>query len=277
MENRGMKKMVSFLQRRLTAVPSIAVVLGSGLGQLVEVLRKPVTIPYASIPGFPLSSVKGHSNALHAGVVEGVRVLLFSGRFHYYEGFSMEEVTLHVRLSHALGIRTLLLTNAAGGINRKFPMPSIMLIRDHINLMGTNPLIGRGKGGFTDMTEAYDPGLAWKMVQSARDEKIQIQQGVYAALTGPAYETPAEIRMLARLGADAVGMSTVPETIMARSLGLRVVALSAITNRAAGLAGKPLDHEDVVASSYILSERLVRLVSTFIRKTFKEGSEGQRR
>lgn len=268
MEIHSLKKMVSYLHRHLKNVPSVAIVLGSGLGKLVQVLKNPVTVPYSSIPGYPLSSVKGHSNALHAGSVEGVRVLLFSGRFHYYEGFTMDEVTAHVQLSHALGIGNMLLTNAAGGINRKFPMPSIMLIRDHINLMGTNPLIGREKTEFTDMTEAYDPGLATKMLQSAREEKIPLQQGVYAALTGPSYETPAEIRMLARLGADAVGMSTVPETIMARRLGLRVLGLSAITNRAAGLAGKPLDHADVVASSDLLSERLVRLVSTFIRKTF---------
>ncbi len=266
MDKIEIKKIAGFVSRKIRIKPVIGIILGSGLGGLTSLLEKPVVLPYSSIPGFPKSRVKGHANALHAGVFSGVPILLFSGRFHFYEGFPMEQVTTTVRLANALGIQNLLVTNAAGGINRSFGLPSIMIIKDHINLMGTNPLIAQKEVEFSDMTDAYDRNFIGLFKRCAKDERIKVREGVYAAMTGPSYETPAEIRMLEKMGADAVGMSTVPEVIMARRLGLRVAGLSVITNRAAGITGKPLNHSEVMESSHLISERMIRLVGSFVRE-----------
>jgi purine-nucleoside phosphorylase len=223
----------AFLARRLTERPGIAVVLGSGLGDL-DLGPMSDRIPYAKIPGFPRTGVGGHAGVLTAG---GGLVVL-RGRAHYYEGLSMEEVVRPVRVLARLGVTTLLLTNAAGAVNPKFRPGDLMLIRDHLNLMGAHPL--RGAASFVDLTEVYDRGLR---------RRVRLPEGVYAAMPGPSYETPAEIRMLRTLGADAVGMSTVPEAIAAREAGLRVLGISLITNLGAGLGRRPLSHAEVLEAS----------------------------
>jgi purine-nucleoside phosphorylase len=218
--------------------PTVAIVLGSGLGFLGESLGDAVRVPYARIPGFPPPGVAGHAGELIAGALEGKAVLMQSGRFHLYEGYEPATAALPVRVFHALGVRTLLLTNAAGGIRRTFGAGTLMLIADHLNLMFRNPLVGpvaEGDERFPDMSDPYDAELRALARRVARERGIALEEGVYAGLLGPSYETKAEIRMLERLGADAVGMSTVPEVLAARARGVRCLGVSAITNAAAGL------------------------------------------
>ncbi|MDX2192955.1 MAG: purine-nucleoside phosphorylase [Gemmatimonadales bacterium] len=243
--------------------PGVAVVLGSGLGAFAERLEDAVRLPYRAIPGFPEPTVAGHGGELACGTIAGRAVLVQSGRFHLYEGHDAEVAARPVRAFAALGIRTLLLTNAAGGIRRTFEPGTLMLLADHVNLMARNPLVGAvqpGEARFPDMSAPYDPGLRALARAVARARGIALEEGVYAGLLGPTYETPAEIRMLERLGADAVGMSTVPETIAARALGLRVLAISTITNKAAGLGLAPLDHEEVMATGREAAGRLGSLL-----------------
>lgn len=258
-----------FLRQRLGAIePRVAIVLGSGLGGLADAVSEPVRIPYREIPGFPGVSVAGHAGVLVAGRIAGVPVLLQSGRFHLYEGHPAETAALPVRVFAELGIGTLILTNAAGGLRTTFRIPTLMLIADHINLMWRNPLIGavvEGEERFPDMSQPYDRELRAAAREVALREGITLEEGVYAGLLGPSYETPAEIRMLARLGADAVGMSTVPETITARARGMRVLGISSITNRAAGLAAAPLAHEEVMQAGRQLAGQLERLVRGVLR------------
>ncbi|HEU6453607.1 MAG TPA: purine-nucleoside phosphorylase [Gemmatimonadaceae bacterium] len=229
--------------------PLLALVLGSGLGGVVESFEDDARVPYAEIPHFPETSVQGHGGELVVGVLEGAEILAFAGRFHLYEGYSAEAAAFPVRLAHALGARTLIVSNAAGGISRTFRPGDLMVIRDQINLMWRSPLTGDVRPDeprFPEMVDAYDPALADIMVASARDAAIPVVEGVYAGVAGPSYETPAEIRMLERLGADAVAMSIIPEVIAARSLGMRVGGISCITNPAAGVTAQRLDHSDVV-------------------------------
>ena len=236
--------------RRKCGAAEIAVVLGSGLGDYAERLTDKTTLPYAEIPNFPVSTVEGHVGNWHAGTLGGRRVYVMQGRFHAYEGYSMEEVTLPIRVMARLGVKTLILTNAAGGINTSFPQGCLMLIDDVINLSGRNPLIGPNKGEFgprfPDMTHALDPALKQLARDTAKELNIPLQQGVYCWLTGPSYETPAEIRALRILGADAVGMSTVPEIIVGRHSGMKVLGISCITNMAAGIEDKELDMYEVI-------------------------------
>lgn len=237
--------------------------LGSGLGRLADSVAAPVRVPYRDIPGFPGVSVAGHAGLLVGGRIEGVPVLVQSGRFHLYEGHGAETAALPIRVFAALGIQRLILTNAAGGLRATFRIPTLMLLADHINLMWRNPLIGavaEGEDRFPDMSEPYDRDLRDLARTVALREGIPLEEGVYAGLLGPSYETPAEIRMLARLGADAVGMSTVPETVAARARGMRVLGISSITNLAAGLSAAPLSHADVMQAGEQLSGQLERLV-----------------
>ena len=242
------------LPAELTAFnPELGLILGSGLGffadERIEVLGR---LPYGEIEGFPLSTVPGHAGQFVWGRLAGRRVLCMQGRFHFYEGYAMQQLTLPVRMMHQLGVRTLLLTNAAGGINASFQPGDFMLIEDHINFLGSNPLIGvNSEHGvrFPDMTEVYDRALRAQIGAWAQAAGIDLKRGVYLATTGPSFETPAEIRAFARLGADAVGMSTVPEAIVARQLGLRVIGISCITNAAAGLSAGPLSHEEVAETA----------------------------
>jgi purine-nucleoside phosphorylase len=247
--------------------PRVAVVLGSGLGALADRVELPVRIGYDAIPGFHVPRVEGHRGELVVGTVGGVPVLLQGGRFHMYEGHSAAEAALPVRVFATLGIGTLIVTNAAGGINRGFAPGTLMLIRDHLNLTGRNPLEGpelQGEVRFPDLSAAYDPALRQRARQVATERGLSVEEGVYAGLLGPNYETPAEIAMLATLGADAVGMSTVVEVIAARARGMRCLGISLVTNPAAGISATPLDHAEVMSAAQEAGGRLGRLVEGII-------------
>ena len=239
-----------FLQQKLSEPPELALVLGSGLGGLADQIQDPVVIPYREIPGFPLSTAPGHAGQFVAGRLAGRRVLCMQGRFHYYEGHEMSAIALPVRVIKALGCQALILTNAAGGVNWDFSVGDFMLITDHINFMGANPLRGANDDAigprFCDMTHVYTPALQDKARAVAARQKVTLREGVYLGYMGPSYETPAEIRAFRTLGADAVGMSTVPEAIAASHCGLPVLGLSLITTMAAGMAGKRLDGDEVI-------------------------------
>lgn len=268
MEDSGsMEETIAFLRERVTRAPAAALVLGSGLGGLADEIQDAVRIPYEEIPGFPRSTVAGHAGALVAGILNGVEVVAMQGRFHLYEGWAPAEVARPVRALAALGAELLLLTNAAGGVRPGMEPGELMLMADHINLTGRNPLVGPVVGReerFPDMSEPYDAELRRLAEALALELRIPLTQGVYAALLGPSYETPAEIRMLRVLGADAVGMSTVPEVLVARALGLRVMGISCITNLAAGLGAATLSHAEVMAVGAGVRDRLAALVRAFL-------------
>lgn len=230
--------------------PAIGLVLGSGLGAFAHTLDEATAVPFGAIPHFPTSTAVGHRGELVLGRSRGVPVAVMAGRVHFYEGYTPQQVVFPVRVLGHLGIRTLVLTNAAGAVNTAFAPGELMILRDHINLMGMNPLMGANDDSlgprFVDLSAVYDPGLRALAESACHAAGVHVHAGVYAGLSGPSYETPAEIRMLRTLGADAVGMSTVPEAIAARHMGLRVVALSCITNMAAGVLDQPLDHAEVL-------------------------------
>ena len=243
--------------------PAAAIVLGSGLGALANDIDAVARIPFRAIPGFPESSVVGHAGEVIAGTLCGTPMLALAGRFHAYEGHDIRLAALPARVAHALGARILIVSNAAGGINRLWQPGDLMLIRDHINLMFRNPLIGTVEEGdlrFPDMSEPYDDGLVSLARRVAAEQGILLREGVYAALLGPAYETPAEVRMLEVLGADAVGMSTVPEVIVARAIGMRVLGVSCITNLACGLSATPISHDEVLEVTSRAAVRFTALV-----------------
>ena len=246
------KKALNLLKKSTRLRPRLAIILGSGFHQAVAEMTIEKEIPYHTIPGFPPVGVAGHSGRLLLGKLAGVEVLVLSGRAHFYEGHSMEEITFPMRTAAAFGIRDVLLTNAAGGIRRGFKPGDFMAITDHINFMGTNPLRGPNPPGlprFVEMTHTYDVQLTRCITQSAQTCGIKLHKGVYIAVSGPCYETPAEIRAFGKMGADAVGMSTVPEAIVARHHGLRVAGISCITNIAAGLGGGTLSHNEVLETA----------------------------
>ncbi|MFL6211687.1 MAG: purine-nucleoside phosphorylase [Pyrinomonadaceae bacterium] len=248
----------------------IALVLGSGLGAFADDLTDAVALDYAEIPGFARSTVEGHAGRLVCGQVDGVPVAAMQGRFHYYEGYEWEDVTFPMRVLGALGIKVLVLTNAAGGLNNSLTQGSLMLISDHLNLMGANPLRGandpRFGPRFPDLSEVYDREFQEIAIHAARAMNIELRRGIYAALQGPSYETPAEIRMLRALGADAVGMSTVPESIVARHMGLKVLGISCITNMAAGVSDQPIDHAEVIETGERVRATFAELLRRVIPK-----------
>lgn len=247
--------------------PDLAIVLGSGLGSLADEIEEPVTLPYDAIPGFPNVTVAGHAGTLRVGQLSGVRVAALAGRFHLYEGHDAGTVALPVRALARTGVPGLVVTNSAGGINRTFRAGDLMLIDDHINLMPSNPLIGKvlpGEERFPDMSAPYDPEWLRLAADAALAEGIRAVRGVYCGLLGPSYETAAEVRMLHRMGADAVGMSTVLEVIAARAAGMRVLGISIITNPAAGLAPGALVHEDVLAAGERAAVDLSRLLRRIV-------------
>jgi len=249
--------------------PRVAIVLGSGLGFLADDVADPIRILYSTIPGFPEPGVAGHKGELVAGTLEGVPVIVQAGRFHLYEGHPAVVAGLPARVFGELGVQVLIVTNAAGGVRRTFPGGTLMLIADHINLMGRNPLIGQPEPGeqrFPIMHEPYDAELRALARAVAREAKIHMEEGVYAALLGPSYETPTEVRMLERLGADAVGMSTVPEVLVARSRGMRCLGFSIITNPGAGITGEALSHEEVLAVSEQVARRLSVVLKGVLRR-----------
>ena len=248
----------------------LAIVLGSGLGGFAEEFTDAVTIPYRDIPGFVSSTAQGHAGSLVAGKIEGVPVLAMQGRVHYYEGYSLEQVTFPIRTFRLLGVDTLVLTNAAGGIDVQLSQGALMVISDHLNLMGVNPLRGpndeRFGPRFPDLTEVYARELQELVVEESKALGITVRRGVYGALAGPSYETPAEIHMLRAVGADAVGMSTVPEAIVARHMGLKVLGISCITNMAAGISESPINHDEVMETGQRVRETFTRLLRGVIAK-----------
>jgi purine-nucleoside phosphorylase len=256
-------------ERLEVRAPVAGIVLGSGLGGLAHRLEDARRVPFAEIPGFPPPTVEGHAGALLSGRLAGREVLALAGRFHLYEGHGADLAALPVRVFHALGAPTLVVSNAAGGVRRTFRCGDLMLIHDHINLMGRNPLIGPAEPGetrFPDMSAPYDSALLALLREAAAEQRIAVVEGVYAGLLGPTYETPAEVRMLERLGADAVGMSTVPEVIVARALGMRVAGVSCITNLACGISLTPLDHAEVIETTTRVGEQFVRLVEGLVAR-----------
>jgi purine-nucleoside phosphorylase len=263
---------VAVVRDRSPLRPTIGAVLGSGLGAFADALQDSVAVPFDEIPHFPASTVEGHAGALVVGSIEGVPLAVLKGRVHFYEGRSLEDVVFPVRVLGRLGVRTLCLTNAAGAINQAFQAGELMVLSDHINLLG-NPLVGPNEAElgprFPDMSEAYDPELRRIAARAGAAAGVTTHEGVYIAVTGPSYETPAEIRMARTLGADAVGMSTVPEVIAARHMGMRVLALSCLTNLAAGVSKQPLDHRDVL----VVGERLRSTLLDVLTRVVTEANE----
>lgn len=262
------QKTAARIRRQSPLRPKLAVILGSGFGAFLNRLEMETTIPFRRLAGFPQPRVPGHEGNLVLGYLDGVPLLVLSGRAHFYEGHTMAEVTFPIRVLAEFGVQALLLTNAAGGINPRFRPGEFMLLTDHINFMGVNPLRGEQTSGancFVDLTQVYDRGLNQLLKKAARQTRVRIRSGVYVAVSGPTYETPAEIRAFAKLGADAVGMSTVPEAIVARQCGLRVAALSCITNLAAGRSPRPLSHDDVLEVGARVQSHAAALLRNFVR------------
>ncbi|MBP1962040.1 purine-nucleoside phosphorylase [Paenibacillus aceris] len=267
----------AFIQQKLgSAAPVIGLVLGSGLGDMANQVENPITIDYSDVPHFPVSTVEGHEGRFVAGTLEGKQVIVMQGRFHYYEGYDMKKVVFPVYVMKAIGVQTVVMTNAAGGMNRGFKAGDLMVISDHLNMTGDNPLIGPNHSDlgvrFPDMSEAYNReyrALAHKLAHSISGEDgvpLKLQEGVYAGITGPTYCTPAELMMLARIGGDAIGMSTVGEVIAARHAGLNVLGISCITDMAVGEELEPLTHEQVVAVANRTKPKFIALVKAFVRE-----------
>lgn len=261
-----------FIRLRLgdRPLPRLAVVLGSGLGKLADLIQDPVAIPYHEVPHFPVSTVEGHAGRLVIGDLpapsgERTPIVAFQGRFHLYEGYPAHQVVFPIRCLGRLGVRAFVITNAAGGINPGFQPGDLMVISDHLNLTGQNPLMGshddRLGPRFPDMSAAYDEELRGLLRGCAGDLGLRLQEGVYCVLSGPSYETPAEVRMLQRLGADACGMSTIPEVVACRQMGVRVLGISLISNLAAGIARHPLTHAEVIETAQRVAEDFTRLVA----------------
>lgn len=266
---RTLDSAVAFLRTRLPVQsPAAAIVLGSGLGGLAKRIAGATRVAYRDIPGFAEPRVEGHAGELLHGTLGGREVLALAGRFHMYEGHEAEHSAFPVRVVHALGARTLVLSNAAGGIRRTFSPGQLMVIADHINLMFRNPLLGRvvaGDDRFPDMSAPYDPGLIRQLHTAANALGIRLEEGVYCGLLGPTYETPAEVRMLERMGADAVGMSTVPEVVVGRAMGMRCAAVSCITNPAAGTSPHPINHQEVIEVTRVAAADFERLVEALVQ------------
>src|SRR6476469_9094235 len=256
------------ISSRTTETPRLAIVLGRGLGGVADDFDEPVGIPYEEIPGFARSTAEGHAGRLVIGKIDQVPLVAMQGRVHFYEGYSLEQVPFPILAFKLLGIKTLILTNAAGGVNVQLTQGALMVLSDHLNLMGDNPLRGpndsRFGPRFPDLTSAYSPELQEIAVAEAKALGVEIRRGIYAALAGPSYETPAEIHLLRGLGADAVGMSTVPEAIVARHMGLEVLGISCITNMAAGISDEPINHEEVMATGDRVRETFAELLRRVI-------------
>lgn len=262
----------SFLRGQLGALrPHVGIVLGSGLGAAADAILDPVIVPYDKIPHFPQSTVEGHSGRIVAGLLGGATVIVMQGRVHFYEGYSLKQITFPMRVLGALGVKAVVLTNAAGGIDESYKIGQLVLIADHINMMGWNPMVGpndprfgfaRPNAGlrFFDMSEAYSKRLRTIAKQAAEQEGMALEEGIYLAVSGPSFETPAEIRAYRTLGATLVGMSTVPETIVARHMGMEVLGISCVTNLAAGLSPTPLSHSEVFEAGRQVERRLSTLL-----------------
>jgi purine-nucleoside phosphorylase len=259
----------NYLVEHVTALPELGVILGSGLGALADLVEEKVVIPYKDIPHFPISTVEGHAGQLVFGKVEGRKVVVMQGRFHFYEGYTMQEVTFPIRVMQVLGVTGLIVTNAAGGINTDFHPGDLILIKDHLNMMGDNPLRGANLSNlgprFPDLSEAYNRDWRQKGLAIAKDLGINPHEGVYVAVSGPNYETPAEIRYLRSIGADMVGMSTVPEVIVANHGGMQVLGISCVTNMAAGILGQKLSHVEVMETAGRIEKQFVHFVQALVK------------
>ncbi|WP_110111217.1 purine-nucleoside phosphorylase [Bacillus sp. CGMCC 1.16541] len=270
MNREVMKKSTQFIQEKYETTPKVGLILGSGLGVLADEIQDAVKIPYNEIPEFPVSTVEGHAGQLVLGTIHDVPVVAMQGRFHFYEGYGLDKVTFPVRVMKELGVETLIVTNAAGGVNESFQPGDLMIITDHINNFGTNPLIGPNDSDlgvrFPDMSEAYCKNLRALAKDVANKLTIDVQEGVYVGNTGPTYETPAEVRMLRTLGGDAVGMSTVPEVIVARHAGMKVLGISCISNMAAGILDQPLHHDEVIETTEKVKQQFLLLVKELVRE-----------
>jgi len=261
---------VEFLRARIKEVPEVALILGSGLGVLADEVENRTEINYSDIPYFPISTVEGHAGRFVFGDLEGKKVIMMQGRFHFYEGYDMKNVVFPIRVLNRLGVKNLIVTNAAGGVNTEFNAGDLMIITDHINMAGTNPLIGRNMDEFgprfPDMSSSYNKDLIKLAEKVASEKGLNIKKGVYLMMTGPSYETPAEIRMVRILGGDAVGMSTVPEVIIANHCKMNVLGISCITNMAAGILDQPLNHEEVIETSNRVRDSFKALIRGIVNE-----------
>ncbi|MVP00107.1 purine-nucleoside phosphorylase [Paenibacillus lutrae] len=259
-----------YIEKELGFRPTIGLILGSGLGVLADLIEDAVVVAYKDIPHFPVSTVEGHAGELVAGRIKGREVVMMKGRFHQYEGYGAETVAFPVRVMKALGVSTLIVTNAAGGVNTSYEVGDLMVIQDHINFMFRNPLIGPNDDElglrFPDMSEAYSRRLGKLAHGVAEKQNFSLREGVYLGLLGPTYETPAEIRMIRTLGADAVGMSTVPEVIVARHAGMEVLGFSCISNMAAGILDQPLSHQEVMETTERVKPKFLKLILGIIEE-----------
>ncbi|SCG83334.1 purine-nucleoside phosphorylase [Proteiniborus sp. DW1] len=261
---------IQYLASRTNSKPKIGIILGSGLGPLADEILNADIIKYDEIPNFPTSTVQGHKGQLVVGELEGKKVIAMQGRFHYYEGYPIDKVTFPVRVMRALGVDTIIITNAAGGVNREYAPGDLMVITDHINFTFDNPLIGKNYDElgprFPDMSHAYDKSLIDLAIKSANNLNLNIKQGVYMWNSGPTYETPAEVRVATFLGADAVGMSTVPEVITAVHGGMKVLGISCITNMASGILDQPLNHSEVIETSERVKNDFISLIKEILKE-----------
>lgn len=264
------EKMENNVEKILDFKPEVGLILGSGLGDYGEKLENPEYIEYCTIEGFPVSKVDGHKNRFILGKLYGKRIIAMQGRFHYYEGIEQRKIAIPIHIMKDAGVKVLILTNAAGGVNTSFKAGDLMVLTDHINLSGSNPLRGENdeKYGsrFPDMSQIYDRELRERLLKEMEKKGINLEQGVYAMNSGPQYETPAEVKMLRILGADAVGMSTVPEAILARHCGMKVIGISCITNMAAGILEKPLNHIEVCETAQQVKSIFESVIDTILKE-----------
>ena len=271
-EQKIIQDAVQIIRDRVDFDAEVGMILGSGLGDYADRIENAVKIPYSAIPNFPVSTVDGHAGQFVLGSCKGKKVIAMQGRVHYYEGYTQKEITLTIRIMKRIGVRKVLLTNAAGGVNRSFAPGTLMMIRDHINYSGSNPLIGRNfeEDGprFPDVSRVYQKELRQKLKVLAEQEGIHLEEGVYMMFSGPCYETPAEVRMAGIVGADAVGMSTVPEAIVCAHCGIPVLGISCITNYAAGILDQPLSHQEVVETAERVKSTFVKVVDLVLSDVF---------
>lgn len=265
----SIKRAAEYIESKVNNMPTKAIILGSGLGELAEDVKNPIYLNYTDIPSFPSSTAPGHKGRLVIGELEGENVLLMQGRFHYYEGYSMDVVVFPVRVMKLLGITDLIVTNAAGGVNKSYTPGDLMLISDHLSMFCNNPLIGKNYSDFgprfNDMSDPYSKASREKIHLLAKESGLELKEGIYAYMSGPSYESPAEIRALRTLGADAVGMSTVPEVITAVHAGIRVIGISCITNMAAGILDQPLDGDEVIETGQKVKAKFSNLIVNILK------------
>lgn len=261
---------VKVIREKTDFVPEVGLILGSGLGDYAEKIEDKIIIPYSELPEFPVSTVAGHAGRFILGNINGRKVIAMQGRVHYYEGYTQRKITLPVRIMKALGVEKMIITNAAGGVNKEFGAGTLMLIQDHINYSGSNPLIGENPeefgARFPDMSNIYSKEYRSKLKEIAKEEGISLAEGTYMMFSGPSYETPAEVRMARILGGDAVGMSTVPEAIVCSQMGIKVLGISCITNCAAGILDQPLNHAEVVETANRVKGEFVKVIDIALER-----------